>query len=294
MIICTLLLLPLYILLLVVIPVITQVVQTVCGYVTSLLTVVHQVVSQVCSWLPWPLSTVCDLVTDFITAVESVTQWICNTVINTVISFISWLVGLLIFVSHVVCILVNVVVGLPALGLCLLRLKPRKVLRVCIKVLTDELDQSAVTPLALQQNLARMASAFEPCRIAVRVTSVERIVKPEYLSTTDDKASGLLSAWHLWFTQHACGCCGQVTVYVVDKIIGNAAGVSYWGDNWFRIDVGANADDTVMAHEVGHLVNLWHVNDPNNVMYAQPSPTAHHFEAWQCCLARRSPLVTYG
>lgn len=293
MIICTILLLPLFILLQVVIPVVTQVIQTACAWVSSVLQVVQQVMSQVCSSLPWPFKWVCNWVTTFITVLQTVWNWVCNTVINTVITFIKTLVGVLIYVAQVVCILINIVVGFPALLLCLLRFNPSKVLRVCIKILTDEAGNSAVTPLAIQQNIARMSSAFEGCRVGVRVMSVEHIVKPEYLTTTDSSPSSIFSGWHLWFTQHACGCCGQVTVFVVDQIIG-ASGLTFWGDSWCRIDAACNSDDTIMAHEVGHLVNLGHSSDPNNVMYSSYSATAHHFTQRQCCLARRSPFVTYG
>jgi predicted Zn-dependent protease len=48
-----------------------------------------------------------------------------------------------------------------------------------------------------------------------------------------------------------------------------------------------------MAHEVGHLLNLWHVSDPNNVMYPDYSATSHELTSFQCCLLKRSPFVTY-
>jgi len=206
------------------------------------------------------------------------------------------IVSLLIYVVHVICIIINIIIGIPAFLLCLLRLNPPKKMRICVKVLTDENGQSAVTPLAIEQNIARIFNSYRRCNIEVIFLGIEHIVKPEYLSTTDCSAWGIFSVWHLWFTQRACWCCNQITVFVVDDIVNPAstAGCSFWGDSWCRVDAACNTDDTVMAHEIGHLLNLWHVNDPNNVMYAATSTTAHGFTTFQCCLARRSPLITYG
>lgn len=292
MIICTILLLPLYIVLQVLIPIITQVVQTVCSWVSSVIQVVTQVLSQVCSWLPWPLSTLCNWVTTLVTTIQTVWNWICNTVIQTIITIVTTIVSILIYVVHVICIIICIIIGIPAFLLCHLGLNPPKKLRVCIKVLTDENGQSAVTPLAIEQNIARIRSSYKECNIEVIILGIEHIVKPEYLSTTDSSFSSVFSAWHLWFTQRACWCCSQVTVFVVNDIIG-AGGLTYWGDSWCRIDSQCNTDDSIMAHEIGHLLSLWHVNDPNNVMFAGTSPTSHDFTTFQCCLAKRSPFATY-
>lgn len=292
MIICTILLLPLYIVLLILIPLITQIVQTVCKWVSAVIQVVTQVLSQVCSWLPWPLSTICNWVTTLVTTLQTVLNFICNTIIQTIITLIAQIVSFLIYIVHVICIVINIIIGIPAFILCLLKLNPPKRLRVCIKVLTDENGQSAVTPAAIQQNIARLHSSYKECHIEVIILGIEHIVKPEYLSTTDSSVWSIFSSWHLWFTQRACWCCNQVTVFVVDDIIG-AGGLTFWGDSWCRVDHDCNADDTEMAHEIGHILNLWHVNDPNNVMYPKLSATAHNFTSFQCCLARRSPFVTY-
>ncbi len=292
MIICTVLLLPLYILLNVVIPVITQVVQTICGWVSSIITLVETILSKVCSWLPWPLSTICNWVTTIVTTIKTIWNWVCNTVIQTIINFVSHLISFLIYLVRIICIIIDIIIGLPALLLCLLRLNPPKKLRICVKVLTNEAGQSAVTDAAIKQNIARMMQSYRECAIEVIVLGIERIVKPEYLTTTDSSASSIFSGWHLWFTQRACWCCNQLTIFVVDEIIG-AGGLTYWGDNWCRVDKDCNNDDTIFAHETGHLLNLWHVSDPNNVMVPTTSATAHDFTQFQCCIAKRSPFVTY-
>jgi hypothetical protein len=290
--ICTVLLFPLYVVVHILIPLITQVIKTVCSWVTSVIEVITQVLSKVCSWMPWPLSELCNWVTTLVKTLKTITEWVCKTVIDTITTFISWFVSLLIYVARVVCIVIHIIIALPGMVLCWLGLSPWKVLRVCIKILVDDQGNSAVTGQAIEQNIARMQKAYAECGIRVVIEGIERIVKPEYLSSTDSSGTSIFSGWHQWFTQRACWCCNQLTVFVVDKIIG-ASGFTFWGDNWCRVDVECNHDDSVMAHEIGHLLNLPHVSDPNNVMTPSYSPTSHHFNSSQCCLMKSSPFTTY-
>jgi hypothetical protein len=293
MIVCTALVFPIYFVLQIFMQVVTQVVQTVCNWVSTVIQVVTQVVSQVCSWLPWPLSTVCNWVTTVLTSFQTVWNMVCNTILQTIIAVVAVLISVILYIVRIVCIVINIIIGIPAFVLCRLGLNAPKRLRICIKVLTDANDQSAVTSAAVIQNIERLIVAYKQCNIEVRILGIERIVKPEYLSSTDSSFTSIFSAWHLWFTQTACGCCSLVTVYVVDEVIG-ASGLTFWGDSWCRVDAECNNDDTVMAHEVGHILSLWHIGDPNNVMYAATSATAHGFTSFQCCLAKRSPFTTYA
>src|SRR2546423_1669778 len=234
MIICTTLLLPLYVVLQILIPVISQIITTVCSWVSSVIQVVTQTLSQVCSWLPWPFSTICNWVTTLVTTLQTIWNYICNTIIQTVITIVAWLVSLLIYIVRVICTVINIILGIPAILVCLLRFSPPKRLRVCIKVLTDEKGNSAVTPTAIQQNISRMITSYGECGIEVIVSGIEYIVKPEYLSTTDSSFLSIFSSWHLWFTQRACWCCSEVTVFVVNHII-NSGGLNFWGDSWCRV-----------------------------------------------------------
>jgi hypothetical protein len=144
-----------------------------------------------------------------------------------------------------------------------------------------------------------MNEAYAQCNIQViRVGGIERIPMPAVLNTTNCNFGGLFSWWHAWFTQTACSCCNTVTVFFVDDILPSfptdVTGCAYWGDNWCRVDAAARFDDTIMAHEVGHVLNLPHVNDQNNVMFGGTSATAHNFNRFQCCFMRnQSPFITY-
>lgn len=295
--ICTALLLPLTIVLTVVLQILQQVVTTVCGWVSSVISVVKTVVQQVCDWLPWPLDAICNWVTSTITVLETVWNWICNTVISWVIQLITTIVDVIIWLIRVICILVSVVIGLPGFLLCELGLRVPKTIRVCIKVITDAEGRSQVTDEAIKASMATMRKIYEECKIGVSFDGIERVAEPSLLTSTTNSVSDFFSSWHSWFSQHSCSCCGQVTVFFVDRIQGSSDGFTYWGDNWCRVDDRANGDPTIMAHEVGHVCNLWHVSDNNDLMFADSGPPENPrntLTSFQCCWMRMSPFVLVG
>jgi len=277
-----------------VLPIIEQIIKTVCGWVTSTITVIQQVVSQICGYLPWPFNKLCKAVVDLISVIKTITDWVCNTVVNYVTTFITQVISVLQFVTQWVCVITGIVIGFPGWLLCILGLSPKKKLRVCVKVITDELGYSQVTNAAIEENMMFMRSAFgKQCGIEVLYEGIERIVKPAYLSTTDCSFWGLFSVWHTWFSQRACLCCQRITVFFVDDIIGLSDGCTYWGEHFCRVDSGCNFDQSVMAHEVGHILNLSHSSDPNNIMYGAYSATAENFTSNQCCAMKNSAYTIY-
>lgn len=292
--ICLAILLPLTIILTLFLPILQQIATTVCNWVSSVISTVITVINQVCSWLPWPLDKLCNWVSQLVTVLQTVWNWVCNTVIATVFAIVKYILNLVIYVSRIICMVVTILISIPELLVCLAGLSIPKKVRVCIKVLTDAKGVSKVNAAAIEDSITLMRRVYEGCRISVTIDSIERIVAPELLSSTDDSASGLFSTWHSWFTQRACGCCGQVTVFFVDKIQGSSDGFTFWGDNWCRVDANANTDPTIMAHEIGHLMNLWHVSDNNDLMFPTSGPPTNPrnmLTRSQCCVMRTSTFA---
>ena len=293
---CQTILLPLTILVTVIIPIISQIITTVCSWVSSVISVVQTVVSQVCNWLPWPLSTVCGWVSQVITVLQTVWNWVCNTLVQIIINFITQILTLVIFIVRIICIIVTIIISIPAWLLCLIGLKIPTHIRICIKVITDDEGRSKVTDAAIESSIALMRRVYAMCDIAVQIDGVERIAAPDML-VTPDSWTGIFSQWHVWFSTHACGCCNQVTVFFVDQITGGSDGLTFWGDNWVRVDASANSDPTIMAHEVGHACSLWHVGDKNDLMFPDSGPPTNPRDTlttFQCCTMRTSPFVTAG
>ncbi len=292
MIICTSLLVPFYFIIQVLIPVIREIVKTVCAWVSTVITTVKEVVSKICGYLPWPLNKLCNWVTTLITVLETIWNFVCNTVIETILDWITQIITYVIYILRIICLVIHFIIGIPALILCLLGLHPKKKLRVCIKVLTDEKGNTTVTKDSVFENINSLKKIFSQCNIEVILTSIQFVVKPQYLSTTNCSFWGIFTSWHAWFATNTCSCCNEITVYFVDNITG-ASGCTYWGENFCRVDGGANSDPTVMAHEIGHILSLPHSSDSNNLMYASNSSSSTKLTHLQCCIIRRSPFVTY-
>ena len=57
---------------------------------------------------------------------------------------------------------------------------------------------------------------------------------------------------------------------------------------------GVTGPNTLIAHEIGHVCNLWHTDDdPPNLMYTAKGPTDHILRTWQEVIARASRHVSY-
>jgi hypothetical protein len=216
---------------------------------------------------------------------------VCDTVIQTIITWITQSVVVLYFLSRRVCIIITILIRIVPFFWCRFPgVSPTKLIRVCIKVLTDAAGQTLIKPEALQKSMETMRQIYKQCDIVVEFTGVEYIVKPEYLTGTDCSVGSIGSLWQVWFTQHECSCCNQVTVFFVDDIDG-ATGCAFAGDSWCRVDIGINDDSTIMAHEVGHLLLLDHSSDPNNLVYEKGSDTSYNLTSYQCCVLKLSPFL---
>lgn len=293
---CHIILLPIIIFVNVIVTIVHEIVKTVCNWVSTVVKIIKKIVEKVCSWLPWPLNKICNLVTKVIEVFETVWNWVCNTVIEKIFEAINYILQLIVYVARVVCIIVTIVISLPLVLLCLIGVKLPMHVRVTIKVMTDRAGNSKVTAKAIQDSMDTMRTVYRECGIAVEFDSVERIVAPDLLLTSDS-TSGFLAPWHAKYSQMAFGCCNQITVFFIDDITGGSNGLTYWGDNWCRVDAGANNDPTIMAHEIGHMCSLTHNGNNTNLMFSTSGPPANPrntLTAAQCCWMQASPFVTGG
>lgn len=287
---------PFLILIQYVIPIVQQIIATVCNWVSTVIQVVVQVLNKICGWLPWPLNKLCKWVTTLITTIQTVLDYICNTIIQSIITYITYVLSLIAFIMRWICTIINLTINVIPYLFCLAGVSPKQKLRICIKVLTDKDGGTKITKDTLNQSIETMRKIYNQCDIDIEIDGIEYVIKPEYLSSTNCSGGGIFSMWHLWFTQNACSCCNQITVFFVDDITDpdptiDTVGCAFPGDSWCRIDKGAVFDSTIMAHEIGHLLLLGHSSDPNNFMYGDQSNTAYNVTTNQCCTIKRSPFV---
>jgi hypothetical protein len=287
---CHAVLTPIVVLVRTLVQTVRDVVRTVCEWVSSTIRTVRTVVERVCSWLPWPLSEVCNLVTRVIEVVETVWNWVCREVIERVIEWVERIVEYIAYVLRWVCWVVSWVVRGPALLLCLIGLKQRRFLHVCIRVLTDEDGQPAVDWAKVERDLRQARAILANCNLELVVVGRERVRKPEFLDGTSCEFTGVFSDFFTWFSANECGGCAAVTIYYVRSIPG-AIGCAYPGSNW--VTVAAGGDGRTMVQEIGHLADLWsHSSDPNNVMTDQPGGSADQITSFQCCMLWTSRFST--
>lgn len=291
--ICNRILTPIVVFVRTVIQVVREVVRTVCEWVSSVIRRVVEVVERVCSWLPWPLSDICNLVTKLVEVFETVWNWVCREVIDRIIDWVEAIVTYIIYIAKWVCWVIDWVVRFPELVLCWLGVETPKIMRVCIKILTDAEGVPAVQPDEVNGMMRDSAAIFARCNIRLVVESSELIRKEEFLTGTRCEFSGMFSDFYLWFSARACPCCPTVTVYFVASMDG-ASGCAYPGNDWVIVASPAGGGDgTVVVQEIGHLADLWgHSSDPNNVMTDQPGGTHDQITSGQCCMIRTSRFAS--
>ncbi|HEX9135182.1 MAG TPA: hypothetical protein VF844_23080, partial [Ktedonobacteraceae bacterium] len=269
-----------------------DVVRTVCEWVSSTIRTVIKVLEKVCSWLPWPLSELCNWVTKLVEVVQTVWNWVCHNVIDRIISWIEVVLEYIYYILKWVCWIIDWFSRGPELLICLLGFGPAKQINVCIKVLTNEEGKPIRSAEQIEIILRDAATILRRCNIKLVVVSNELVRKPEFLTATTCDFSGLFSDSFVWFSANACSCCSAITVYFVDTVAG-ADGCSYPATNWVKIASGG--DGAVMVHEMGHLVDLTHSNDPNNVMYGTHDPTKgthDQITKFQCCMFQTSHFAS--
>ena len=292
MLICTILLLPFYLILWIVTQVIQQIVTTVCNWVSTIIATVIAIVNKICGWLPWPLNKLCKWIVTLITVIQTIWDYICNTIIQTIINIIVQIIVILIWLVRLICYyLISFPLNLPYLILCLLGLKFPKYIKVCIKILTDSKGNPAVTFQQAMQHITWANEIYKNCELELIVCDVEFIQNDECINKAPCSTLGIFSKCFSWFTKNTCSCCSSITIYFVNSIEGNALGCAYPGTNWVLIS--PSNDPAVLAQEIGHLAGLGHKDGTDNFMCSNkcitPSTT---ITKYQCCVLRNAPFTS--
>lgn len=276
-----------------------EVVRTVCTTVVMIIRSIRLLIAFICQRLPWPFSLLCRLVVRVVEVIEVVVETVCREVIERVIEWIEVVLEYVYYALRWVCWAADwVAFRWLELLWCKLGFRPRKFLRVCIRVLHGPANPA---PVSLQDAAAAMAGAARilgPCNIELVVLDAGFVDLPQFLTGTECNAGAILSDRWRTFSRLACSNSllqiqPVITVYFVEDVA-DGSGCAFPGTDWLLVESPVSGPDPrVIVHEIGHLADLGHSDDPNNVMAEGFVGTADQITRGQCCILRSSRFVTF-
>ncbi|WP_029135877.1 matrixin family metalloprotease [Nakamurella lactea] len=162
------------------------------------------------------------------------------------------------------------------------------VLRVAVLILSDQ-DGPLTSEAAVLPSLTKADAILrQQAGIGVRTVSVRTVREPAPVTALDPRANqkllldDMMGRTDLYrrYLPAGSGVGAPVTVVVVRDIAGRTTGCSLgMTADWvicqrslFDADNPNAYDDTVLAHEIGHALNLPHHSDPQNLMFPTSSP----------------------
>ncbi len=286
---------------------------------------------QVCRWLPWPLNKLCDWVTETVcklvqvwfTVIKTIVQTVCEVVQSFVKIFILIPMTIFITVLRIVCfivdfivnwvkIIITAIIGIPEFLLCMLGIRIRKHLHACVTVLAGRDGGPVVDDAQVDRVLdeaKRIISERFNVTLHIHGRKVVR-VPDDRLDVTACDASQLFSSEAIDLTDDANGTFGEVfgcgdnlvdigaelihdvlnIIFIRDIIEGGDVGCHIPGTDYVIID--RTSSGLVLAHEIGHAGDLWHVSGKTNLM--NHFTAGEDVEGWQRCIFRRSRFVHYS
>lgn len=133
--------------------------------------------------------------------------------------------------------------------------------------------------------LEEAGTLLETLGIALVVESVESLPWPGDVAPPVCGPGALLGRFFPWASARAAES-PRLTVYVVEEMTG-LAGCAVPGADWVVVD--ARTDGTTVAHELGHLADLWaHHPDPDNLMTDRPGGAHARVTRAQAAMIRTS------
>jgi hypothetical protein len=250
--------------------VLRTIVETVCGWVTTIIRQIVEVTKKICSWLPWPLSKLCEWVTELVEVFTEIVEWVCKEVITTIIDIVEGIFAYIIYIIRWVCWVVEWPLRLIDIALCMIGVKIPRTLHICVKILEDNSGTPATTRDAVVEIIDEAAKLLEQCNINICLYSVHFLPKESLLDGVECGASQFFSSKYPWFEKNAClkppfSTTKPLTIYFVNSMAdANACTISR--TSYIVATDGANGASIV--HEFGHHADLSHHDDTQNINFS--------------------------
>jgi len=190
-------------------------------------------------------------------------------------------------------------------------------LRVEVILLSDERGRPVADPASVAPALTTADRALTGgAGVRVRVTGVRVVPTPAPAAALDARANRALLLDDIigrtgFYRRHssagvAPGVGSPVTVVVIRSITGRTTGCSLGlSADWVIVEASLfdagdppHYDETVLAHELGHALNLPHHPDPDNLMFPASSPPdglrGTGLTRWQAALIQANRRVIPG
>ena len=276
------------------IDVIEWIVKTVCELVVTVIHFIKNVCEKVCGWLGI-FSFLCDWVCKIVEWVEVAIDWVCKEVlVKVVIGVIRVIVEYVFYILTWVCWVIDWIPRAFDYLSCLLGLKNRRFIHVCVKVLASDRRRLSWNLADIESLLRETDSRLKQCNVGLCVIHFEIVETDAHRSGLTCGFSALFTSDHHWFRRYECRPSSSIipiTIFFVDDISGDSNGCSFPGANYVLVD--HEATNAVIAHEIGHLADLWgHSDDQANIMFAAPTNDSVIFAKGQCCMIRSSKYAT--
>jgi hypothetical protein len=158
-----------------------------------------------------------------------------------------------------------------------------------VKILTDGAGNAATSRDRVLELLTRVEELLAQCNIIVCLRSIEFLEQPGLMSGVICGAGQIFTGAFSWLEKESCaGSPKPLTLFFVDSLE-NANACTIPRTSYVVLTDGANGASVV--HELGHHADLFHRDDAQNIMFAEPSETKDQLTGWQCCMIRSSSFV---
>jgi hypothetical protein len=220
--------------------------------------------------LPWPLDRLLGLMAKLADGFAEGAEWLLEEVILRVVEGGAEIVfEYAAYVLNWLCWLLDWSIRWLPLLLSNKGIRGPMTIPIAVKIIQDNAGTNAMTPVAAQKLIDSANEVMAQSNLQfVHARDMESIQQHRFFRGVSAGPAGLIQRSFTWFSARAEPGC--VTVFVVKEIEG-ASGCAYPGATWMAVD--ASATGCIIAHEIGHLSDIWRDSEAQGDLMSAPCGT---------------------